>query len=45
MKGQIFRRPFYVYKPYLEIVFDEVGKYLITVYENASNPVSGIDLM
>ena len=26
MKGQIFRRPLYVDKPYLEIVFDESGK-------------------
>ena len=26
MKGQIFRRPLYVDKPYLEIVFDKVGK-------------------
>lgn len=33
-------------KPYLEIVFDESGKIvLITVYENVSNPVSGIHLM
>ncbi len=26
MKGQIFRRPHYVDRPYLEIVFDESGK-------------------
>lgn len=33
-------------KPYLEIVFDESGKIvLITVYENVSNPASGIHLM
>ncbi|EFC88693.1 hypothetical protein NEIMUCOT_04742 [Neisseria mucosa ATCC 25996] len=33
-------------KPYLEIVFDESGKIvLINVYENVSNPASGIHLM
>lgn len=33
-------------KPYLEIVFDESGKIVsITVYENVSNPASGIHLM
>lgn len=33
-------------KPYLEIVFDESGKIvLINVYENVSNPTSGIHLM
>ena len=33
-------------KPYLEIVFDESGKIVsITVYENVSNPTSGIHLM
>jgi len=26
MKWQIFRRPLYVDKPYLKIVFDESGK-------------------
>ena len=33
-------------QPYLEIVFDESGKIvLINVYENVSNPASGIHLM
>ena len=43
---RLFNRDRSLDKPYLEIVFDESGKIvLITVYENVSNPASGIHLM
>ena len=43
---RLFNRDRSTDKPYLEIVFDESGKIVsITVYENVSNPASGIHLM